>query len=109
MLSAIRSFAKSWVAAILIGLLIVSFAVFGINDVFRGNVGDQVIKAGSRVITSLEFRREYDDYRKRLEQQTGQAITPEMASANGIDRQVLNGLATREAFAEMLSKIGIRP
>lgn len=109
MLSAIRTFAKSWVAAVLIGLLIVSFAVFGINDVFRGNVGDQVIKAGSRVITSLEFRREYDDYRKRLEEQSGQAITPEMASENGIDRQVLNGLATREAFAEMLSKLGIRP
>lgn len=109
MLSAIRSFAKSWVAAVLIGLLIVSFAIFGINDVFRGTVGDQVIKAGSRVITSVDFRREYDDYRKRLEQQSGQQITPELASQNGLDRQVLNGLATREAFAEMLSKMGIRP
>jgi peptidyl-prolyl cis-trans isomerase D len=109
MMSAIRSFAKSWVAAVLIGLLIVSFAVFGINDVFQGNAGDQVIKAGSRVVTSLDFRREYDTYRKRLEQQAGQPVTPEMASANGIDRQVLNGLATREAFAEMLSKMGLRP
>lgn len=109
MLAAIRTFAKSWVAAVLIGLLIVSFAIFGINDVFTGTVGDQVIKAGSRVITSADFRREYDDYRKRLEQQTGQTITPEMAAANGLDRQVLNGLATREAFAELLSKIGIRP
>jgi len=109
MLAAIRTFAKSWVAAVLIGLLIVSFAIFGINDVFRGTVGDQVIKAGSRVITSADFRREYDDYRKRLEQQSGQQITPDMASANGLDRQVLNGLATREAFAEMLSKMGVRP
>lgn len=109
MLAAIRQFAKSWVAAVLIGLLIVSFAVFGINDVFSGATGDQVIKAGSRVVTSAEFRREYEDYRKRLEQQAGQPITPEMAEANGIDRQVLNGLATREAFAEMLHKIGIRP
>ncbi|MGA0607132.1 SurA N-terminal domain-containing protein [Phenylobacterium sp. VNQ135] len=109
MLAAIRSFAKSWVAAVLIGLLIVSFAIFGINDVFRGAVGDQVIKAGSRVITSAQFRREYDQYRKELEQQSGQAITPEMAAANGIDRQVLTGLATREAFAEMLNRMGIRP
>ncbi|MCR5875651.1 SurA N-terminal domain-containing protein [Phenylobacterium sp. J426] len=109
MLAAIRTFAKSWVAAILIGLLIVSFAIFGINDVFRGTMGDQVIKAGSRVINSAQFRREYDQYRKDLEQQAGQPITPEMASENGIDRQVLSGLATREAFAEMLSRMGIRP
>lgn len=109
MLAAIRQFAKSWVAAVLIGLLIISFAIWGINDVFKGNVGDQVVKAGSRVITSADFRREYDKYRKAVEQQAGQPITPEMADANGIDRQVLNGLATREAFAEMLHRMGIRP
>jgi hypothetical protein len=109
MLAAVRNFAKSWVAAVLIGLLIISFAIFGINDVFRGTIGDQVIKAGSRTINSVQFRREYDEYRKELEQQSGQTITPEMASENGIDRQVLNGLATREAFAEMLHRMGIRP
>ena len=109
MLAAVRKFAKSWVAAVLIGLLIVSFAIFGINDVFSGRVGDQVIKAGSREINSVQFRRDYDEYRKELEQQSGQAITPEMASEAGLDRQVLNGLATREAFAEMLHRMGIRP
>ena len=35
MLAAIRAFAKSPVAAVLIGLLIVSFAVFGIRDMFQ--------------------------------------------------------------------------
>jgi len=109
MLAAIRQFAKSWVAALLIGLLIVSFAVWGIRDVFQSRIGDEVLKAGSRVITSADFRREYDKYRKAVEQQAGQPITPEMADANGIDRQVLNGLATREAFAEMLHRMGIRP
>ena len=46
MFAALRAFAKSWVAAILIGLLIVSFAVFGINDIFTGPVGSSVISAG---------------------------------------------------------------
>ncbi|HMP63234.1 MAG TPA: SurA N-terminal domain-containing protein, partial [Phenylobacterium sp.] len=36
MLTAFRAFAKSWVAALLIGLLIISFAVFGMSDVLRG-------------------------------------------------------------------------
>jgi peptidyl-prolyl cis-trans isomerase D len=109
MLSATRAFAKSWVAAVLIGLLIVSFAVFGINDVFRGNLGDGVIRVGSRTVTSADFKREFDSYKARMEQQMGQPITPEVAAENGLDRRVLDGVASREAFAELLSKAGIRP
>ena len=109
MLSATRAFAKSWVAAVLIGLLIVSFAVFGINDVFKGNLGDAVISVGSRKVTTADFKREFDSYKSRMEQQMGQPIPLEVAAENGLDRQVLSGVATREAFAELLSRSGIRP
>lgn len=109
MLSAIRAFAKSWVAAVLIGLLIVSFAVFGIGDVLRARVSDAVISAGSRTITSADFKREFDSYKARAEQQMGQPISNEVAAQNGLDRKVLEGVASREAFGELLAKIGIRP
>lgn len=109
MLAAFRVFAKSWVAAVLIGLLIVAFAVFGIRDVFGHNVSNSVIVAGSRKISPLEFRREFEQVRKRAEQQMGQPVSAEVAAQNGLDRQVLQGLATRESFAELLRRIGIRP
>lgn len=109
MLSAIRAFAKSWVAAVLIGLLIVSFAIFGIRDVFRGRISNAVITAGSRTLTSADFRHEFDAMRKRAEQEMGQPVSAELAAANGLDRQVLQGLSTREAFAELLRRMGIRP
>jgi peptidyl-prolyl cis-trans isomerase D len=109
MLAAIRAFAKSWVAAVLIGLLIVSFAIFGIRDVFRGHVSDAVITAGSRTITANDFRREFDNFRKRAEQEMGQPVSAQVAADNGLDRQVLQGLSTREAFAELLKRMGIRP
>jgi peptidyl-prolyl cis-trans isomerase D len=109
MLTAFRVFAKSWVAAVLIGLLIVAFAVFGIRDVFGHSVGNSVIVAGSRKISATDFRREFEQVRKRAEQQMGQPVSAEVAAQNGLDRQVLQGLATRESFAELLHKIGIRP
>lgn len=109
MLAAFRVFAKSWVAAVLIGLLIVAFAVFGITDVFGRNVSGSVIVAGSRKVSPAEFRREFDQVRKRAEQQMGQPVSAELAAQNGLDRQVLQGLATRESFAELLHRIGIRP
>ena len=109
MLAAIRSFAKSWVAALLIGLLVVSFALFGINDVFKGGVSNSVVTAGSRKVSAADFKREFDNFRKGAEQQVGQPITNEMAAANGLDTRVLNDVANREAFGEMLWKIGVRP
>ena len=109
MLAAFRVFAKSWFAAVLIGLLIVAFAVFGIRDVFGHNVSNSVIIAGSRKVSPNDFRREFEQVRKRAEQQMGQPVSAELAAANGLDRQVLQGLATRESFSELLNRIGIRP
>jgi peptidyl-prolyl cis-trans isomerase D len=111
MLSAIRAFAKSWVATILFAVLIVSFVIFGIGNrnTFSGRLTNAVIVAGDRQVSPGEFKREFDQAKSRLEQQYHQPISPELAAANGIDKQILQGLATREAFSELLARIGIRP
>jgi peptidyl-prolyl cis-trans isomerase D len=111
MLAAIRAFAKSWVATILFAVLIVSFVIFGIGnrDTFRGRMSNAVIVAGDRQVTPPQFKRAFDNFKSRLEQQYGQPITAEVAAENGLDKQVLQGMATQEAFAALLTKIGIRP
>lgn len=109
MLTAFRAFAKSWVAALLIGLLIISFAVFGMSDVLRGQFSTAVVSAGDRSVDALEFRGEYDQWRQGAEQQVGQAITPQMADENGIIPRLLEQIAAREAFAHLLHKFGLRP
>lgn len=110
MLAAIRSFSKSWVAAVIIGLIIVSFAVFGISDVFRGNIqGDSVVKAGDRTVAPAEFKRFFDNYKQNVEQQMGRPVTTEELAANGIDSRILEEVATREGFAEFLHQAGVVP
>lgn len=109
MLSATRQFAKSWVAAVLIGLLVISFAIFGINDVFKGNFTNDVVVAGSRSVSGPDFKREFDNFRKNAEQQAKRPVTIEEAVKAGLDRRLLDEIATRESFGEMLSKIGVRP
>src|SRR5947209_20041980 len=98
MLAAIRAFAKSWVAAVPMVLLIASFALWGIRDVFHAQISDAVIVAGSHSVSSADFKREFDRAKTQYEQQAGQPITTEFAVANGLDKQILQGLATREAF-----------
>ncbi|WP_337185367.1 SurA N-terminal domain-containing protein [Phenylobacterium sp.] len=110
MLAATRQFAKSWPARILLILLALGLVTVGAN---QGGLlaldGDQIVKAGSRSVNAFEFRREYDNFRRRLEEQSGQPVTPEIAQENNLDANLLNGLATREAFAELLSRMGVKP
>lgn len=109
MLTAFRAFAKSWVAAILIGLLVLSFAVFGMSDILQGQISSSVVKAGDRSFSDQDFRRDYDQWRQNAEQQMGQPITPQMAAENGVIGSLLQQIATREALAEMIGRMGLRP
>lgn len=109
MLANIRSFAKSGFATVLIGLLIVSFGVWGVRDVFNGQVTNQVIVAGKRTLGPQDFKAEFDQARKGLEQQVGQPVSQELAVENKFDVRLLDELATREAFAALLQKIGVHP
>ena len=110
MLAAIRNFAKSWPARILLILLAISFVGWGANQSGLSAIsGNEIIRAGSRSIDANAFRREYDNFKKRAEEQQGQPITQEVAEKNRLDTVVLNGVATREAFAELLSRAGVRP
>ena len=110
MLAAVRKFAKSPYAAALLVLLIISFAVFGIRDVFNsGRVSDWVIKAGSRTMSPDEFKRNFDGFKAQADQQNQRPSTVEEIVAQGGDRQVLQELASRESMAEWLRRAGVRP
>jgi peptidyl-prolyl cis-trans isomerase D len=109
MLAAVRRFAKSPYAAALLVVLIISFAVFGIQDVFNGRVSDWVIKAGSRSVSGAEFKRNFDAFKAQAEQQAQRPLTVEELAAQGLDRAVLNDLAARESLSEWLHRAGIRP
>ena len=93
---------------ILIGLLIISFAVWGTSDVLLGGASDTVVKAGSRQLSSQEFRREFDQYKAQTEERVGEPIPIDLAVERGLDRQVLEGLANRESLAEMFHRMGVR-
>ena len=112
MLSYIRAFAKSPIAVAIFGLLIASFLVFGIGDVFRAQTArDAVVQAGSRVINSAAFKQRFDAYRKQVEQSQngGQPLTTEQAAQAGLDKGLVDQLATSESFGELFRRIGTPP
>jgi peptidyl-prolyl cis-trans isomerase D len=110
MLAQLRSLAKSPLVIALLGVLMLSFLVWGVRDVFTNlNAGDAVIQAGGRTIGEARFRQIFEDELKSYSQQTGQQISLPDAVKADLDRQVADGLATDEAFAAFLSRTGLRP
>jgi peptidyl-prolyl cis-trans isomerase D len=107
MLANIRALSKTWLVAGLMLLLVVAFAVTGMNDVFTGAVDNAVVRAGAHKISAAEFKRRFDNQKSELEKENG-PISPEMILASGLDIQVLRSLAAQESLAELARRIGIR-
>ena len=83
---------------VLFGFLILSFAIWGIGDIFQGYGRNVVAKVGSVEIGLEQTRNAYQNEVQTLTRQQRRQITPEMARAIGLDRQVLQRLVTEAAL-----------
>ena len=92
-------FGKAIMAAVM-GLLVVSFAIWGIGDIFRGFGLNSALKIGNTEISIEQFRQYYTERLQQLSRQVGRPITPDQARATGIDRQVLSQLVAETTLDE---------
>jgi peptidyl-prolyl cis-trans isomerase D len=108
MLDTLRNAAGTWVAKILLLLLVMSFAVWGISGQLVGGIGgNNVVTAGGTTVSANEYRLAYDRQISVLSQQFGQRITREQATAFGIDQQVLSQLISEAVLDEQARKMGL--
>lgn len=93
MLEGMRRATQNWIGrtilTIVFGVLIVSFAIWGIGDIFRGIGVSNVAEVGNTNISTQDFRTAYQTQLSNLQRQARRAITNEQARAFGLDRQVL--------------------
>lgn len=95
------------IATILFGILIVSFAIWGIGDIFRTTAPSTVAKVGDTEISVNQFRNAYNNELQRLGRQFRTVITPQQAKAFGLDQQVLSTLVTEAVMGEQARKLGL--
>ena len=107
MLDFLRRGVKSWVAKILLGLLIISFAVWGIGDIFTNQIGGSVAQVGETEVSADEFATTMLRQQRMITQQRRQVITLDDMRAAGLDRAALNGLVRDAAFAEELRTLDL--
>ena len=107
MLETLRAASKSWVAAILIGMLILSFAIWGINDIFRGNKATWLAKVGDTEIDQRTFDTELRQRLRRMPGPDGRPMTVAEAQAQGIDRVVLESMIADIAVLQEARRMGL--
>src|SRR5262245_41013993 len=102
MLRGMRKASSNWlgriVMGVVLGMIAVSFAIWGIGDIFRGFGRSTVAKVGSTEITIEQFRQIYNDRLQQLGRQLGRPVTPDQARLLQLDRQLAGQLV---AFAAL--------
>jgi peptidyl-prolyl cis-trans isomerase D len=107
MLDALRRGATGLLAKILLSLLILSFAVWGIADVFTGFNRGSVATVGDSTITAPDFDRVLRTELDGLSAETERRITMEDARKQGIDRLVLSKMIGQTALREYASELNL--
>lgn len=107
MLQQLRALSKSWVASVIIGVLVLAFALWGVADIFRGGGDTTVASVGGTDISQQEFSQQLQTQLRTLSQQTQNQITLEQAKAIGLDRSVLDQMISRTALDDEANRLGL--
>ena len=111
MLDGLRTASKSWlgkaIMTIVFGVIIVSFAIWGIGDIFKGFGQGKLGTVGSTEISAEAYRYAYQAELQRLQQRMRRVVTNDEARQAGLDRQVLGRLVTEAALDQKAHSLGL--
>jgi len=98
---------RNIMVGILIGLLVVAFAVWGVNDVFTQRAGNSVLTIGDAKVTSQEFEDAFERELQTINRDQGSSITNQQAYARGMHNQVLQSLLTDTVIGIDADELGV--
>src|SRR5713226_8924871 len=111
MLRGLRTASSNWlgkvVMATVVGFLVISFAIWGIGDIFRGFGRSTAAKVGGIEITVDQFRMLYNERLQQISRQLGRPITMDQARSMGLDRLVISQLVSDLLLDDRARKLGL--
>jgi peptidyl-prolyl cis-trans isomerase D len=111
MLRGIHKATSNWlgriVTGVLLGLIALSFAVWGVGDIFRGFGRSTVATIGKAEINIDQFRQLYNERLQQLARQIGRPVTADQARLLGLDRQLLQQMLAEMALDQNARQLGL--
>ncbi len=107
MLQLLREKTTGWVAILIVGILAVPFAFFGIENYFQLQVPTYVAKVNKTEISQDQFRQRFEDYRSRMRQMLGDNYDARQFDTPIVKRQVLESLIDEEVLRQAAQQYGL--
>lgn len=108
MLSEIRDRATGWIAYVIVGIIIIPFAFWGVNEYFAGGSDVVVATVEGTEIQQAEYRRALDSRRRQMREVMGDNFSPELANSPAFKRRVLDEMISRTLLSQHAEAQGYR-
>lgn len=100
---------RNVVAVVLFAMLIVSFALFGVNgDILKSVPRDAVVSAGGEEVSATEYKAQFDRAREQAKEKLGRSLTVDEAIQQQIDRALLAQLQDQTVFGALFDRMGVK-
>lgn len=108
MLQFIRDQAKGWVAWLIVGLISIPFALWGVNSYLTGPSDIVVATVNGEPIKQAEYQQAFQQYRDRMRDTMGERFDPAMFDSLAVKQSVLDGLIDQKLLLTASNKLGQR-
>ena len=98
---------RNLMVGILIGLLVIGFAIWGINDVFSPQSSRAVASVGKTEVLADNFERAFKRELEVMARQEGKSLSHQEAYTQGIHSRVLGGLIQQSVISVDADELGI--
>lgn len=98
---------RNFMVAILVGLLVVAFAVWGVNDVFTARAGNAVLTVGDAEVSTSDFEDAFQRELQTLNRDNNSSVTNQQAYAQGLHNRVLQNLLTDTVIGIDADELGV--
>ena len=104
MLNIVRNLVSSIFGKILLGLMVLSFALWGVGDILSSGNSKLAAKVGNQKISLEEFYNKFGKEVQELNIRTGGQITIQEAYEQNIDKLIINDLVYEKMVLEFADK-----
>lgn len=106
MLQNIRDNAQSTMAKVIVGLIVITFAIFGVDSIIGGLSGEpEVAKVNGESITEREFSREVELKRRQILNQMGEDADPSLLNDEILNKAVLDQLIQERVILQTADEL----
>ena len=106
MLEAIRKHAQGWLAKVILALIAITFALFGVDSYMKGDrSGGMIAEVGDVGISREELSREIQGQSDRMREALGPAFDPAVTETADFRKQVLDSLIERKALLQDANRL----